>query len=112
MASVVWASLRICHISTGTEPGNLIRNVIIVIGRTLDEQKRRLGEVFCRLRNPNLRINPEKCRFSKQELLYPGQRVTSKGIGTDPEEVAVIFQLEPPSSVRELKQYLAVASWY
>jgi len=38
--------------------------------------------------------------------------VTSEGIGTDPEKVAAIAELEPPSTVRELRQYLCVASWY
>jgi len=36
--------------------------------------------------------------------------VTSEGIGTDPEKVAAIAELEPP--VKELRQYLGVASWY
>jgi len=38
--------------------------------------------------------------------------VTSEGIGTDPEKVAAIAELEPPSTVRELRQYLGVASCY
>jgi len=52
---------------------------IIVIGRTLEEQKRNR-----RLKEANLRVNPEKCQFFKKELLYLG--VTSEGIGTDPEK--------------------------
>jgi len=45
---------------------------IIVIGRTLEEYKRNLREVFRRLRKANLRLNPEKCQFFKKELLYLG----------------------------------------
>ncbi|XP_070075715.1 uncharacterized protein [Drosophila takahashii] len=48
----------------------------------------------------------------QKELLYLGHRVTSEGIGTDPEKVAAIAELEPPSTVKELRQYLGVASWY
>jgi len=44
--------------------------------------------------------------------LYLGHRVSSEGIGTDPEKVVAIAELEPPSTVRELRQYLSVASWY
>jgi len=75
---------------------------IIVIGRTLEEHKRNLGEVFRRLKKANLRLNPEKFQFFKKELLYLGHRVTSDGIGTDPEKVAAIAELEPPSTVQEL----------
>jgi len=38
--------------------------------------------------------------------------VTSEGIGNDPEKVAAIAELEPPLTVKELRQYLGVASWY
>ncbi|XP_070068145.1 uncharacterized protein [Drosophila takahashii] len=63
---------------------------IIVIGRTLEEHTENLKEVFRRLKEANLRTNPEK---------YP-------------EKVAAIAELEPPSIVKELRQYLGVASWY
>jgi len=85
---------------------------IIVIGRTLEEHKRNLRKVFRRLKEANLRLNPEKCQFFKKEVLYLGHRVTSEGIGTDPEKVAAIAELEPPSTVEDLRQYLGVASWY
>jgi len=84
----------------------------IVIGRTLEEHKINLREVFRRLREANLRLNPEKFQFFKKELLYLGHRVTSEGIGTDPEKVAAIAVLEPPSTVKKLRKYLGVASWY
>jgi len=38
--------------------------------------------------------------------------VTSEGIGTDPEKVAAIAVLEPPSTVKKLRKHLGVASWY
>jgi len=84
---------------------------IIVIGRSLEEHKANLKEVFRRLKEANLRLSPEKYQFFKKELLYLGHRVTSEGIGTDPEKVAAIAKLEPPSTVRELRQYLGAASW-
>jgi len=36
---------------------------IIVIGRSLEEHKANLKEVFRRLKEANLRLNPEKCQF-------------------------------------------------
>jgi len=38
--------------------------------------------------------------------------VSSKGGAKDPEKVGAVAALEPPSTVRELRQYLGVASWY
>ncbi|KAH8286695.1 hypothetical protein KR018_009974, partial [Drosophila ironensis] len=85
---------------------------IIVIGRTLEEHQENLREVFRRLRAANLRINPEKCELFKKELKYLGHMVTQEGIKTDPEKVAAIAELKPPANVKELRQYLGVASWY
>jgi len=84
---------------------------IIVIKRTQQEHKEKLREAFRRLKKANLRINPDKCQFLKQELLYLGHRVTSQGISTDSDKVAAIALLQPPSTVRKLRQYLGVASW-
>jgi len=84
---------------------------IIVIKRTQQEHKEKLREGLWRLKKANLRINPDKCQFLKQELLYLGHRVTSQGISTDSDKVAAIALLQPPSTVRKLRQYLGVASW-
>ncbi|XP_043062763.1 uncharacterized protein K02A2.6-like [Drosophila yakuba] len=78
----------------------------------IQEHKRNLKEVFRRLRAENLKVNADKCMFFRKELQYLGHRVTDQGIGTDPEKVAAIAQLKPPGNVKELRQYLGVASWY
>jgi len=44
---------------------------IIVIGRTLEEHKRNLKEVFRRLKEANLRLNPEKCQFFTRGTAVP-----------------------------------------
>ncbi|XP_036347166.1 uncharacterized protein LOC118756514 [Rhagoletis pomonella] len=85
---------------------------IIVIGSTFEEHVQNLREVLSRLQRANLRINPEKCDFFKKELRYLGHVVSEKGIHTDPEKVAAIRELKPPSNVKEVRQYLGIASWY
>jgi len=115
----VWIALGIRKISSCLGPSNwtgdfttfAYQNDKIVIGRTQQEHKEKLREAFRRLKKANLRINPDKCQFLKQELLYLGHRVTSQGISTDSDKVAAIALLQPPSTVRKLRQYLGVASW-
>jgi len=63
--------------------------------------------VFLRLKEANLRI---KCEFYRQELLHLGHRVTSHEIGTDADKGADIAQVDPPSTVHELRQYIGVVS--
>ncbi|OFC59417.1 hypothetical protein BBW68_15075 [Candidatus Erwinia dacicola] len=71
-----------------------------------------LRKVLQRLQQANLRINPEKCEFFKKELRYLGHVISDKGIHNDPEKVAAIQELKPPTNVKEVPQYLGIASWY
>jgi len=103
--NAVRTPLGVGNVLAGFGPSNWPQVDIIVISRTLEEHKRNLREVF-------LRLDPEKCQFFKKELLYLGHRVTREVIETYPEKVAAKAELEPPSTVKELRQYLGVVSWY
>nr|XP_041632108.1 uncharacterized protein LOC121502491 [Drosophila kikkawai] len=85
---------------------------IIVIGASLEEHMENLRRVFKRLRKANLRINQDKCSFFKRKLVYLGHVISDQGIHTDPEKVAAVRNLSPPTSLRELRRCLGMASWY
>ena len=87
---------------------------IIVLGESFEHHLDMLKEVFSRLRAANLRVrvNPEKCVFARKSLVYLGHVVTEEGIHTDPNKVTAITGLEPPNTVRRLRRFLGMASWY
>src|SRR5580765_6680025 len=85
---------------------------IIVISKTFDEHLRLLTEVFRRLRDARLRLNPAKCRFCVDQLKYLGHVVDRHGIRTDPEKVSAVVDWPAPSSVKQIRQFLGMASWY
>ncbi|XP_043064078.1 uncharacterized protein LOC122320067 [Drosophila ficusphila] len=59
---------------------------IIVISATEEQHFANLAEVFRRLRAANLRINPKKCTFFQQRLVYLGHVISGEGVQTDPEK--------------------------
>ncbi|KAL7725192.1 hypothetical protein ACLKA6_017348 [Drosophila palustris] len=85
---------------------------IIVSGATLEEHVRNLGEVLRRLRQANLRLNRAKCKFFRRSLVYLGHVISGEGIHTDPDKIAAVRQLQPPTTCRELRRCLGIASWY
>nr|XP_041632388.1 uncharacterized protein LOC121502744 [Drosophila kikkawai] len=85
---------------------------IIVIGSTLEEHVANLGEVFRRLRSANLRLNRGKCHFFQRRIVYLGHVISEAGIHTDPDKVAAIRGLAPPTNLKELRRCLGIASWY
>jgi len=67
---------------------------------------------FCRLRDARLRFNPDKCHFCRPELKYLGHIVDRWGIRTDLEKVKAMTQRPRPSNVRQIRQFVGLASWY
>ncbi|KAM8702411.1 hypothetical protein ACLKA7_007742 [Drosophila subpalustris] len=85
---------------------------IIIIGSSLKEHATNLREVLRRLREANLKLNKDKCSFFQKSLVYLGHVVSEAGIHTDPEKINAIKELAPPTSVKELRRCLGIASWY
>ncbi|KAL6416826.1 hypothetical protein ACFW04_013132 [Cataglyphis niger] len=85
---------------------------IIIISKTFDDHLRLLTEVFRRLRDARLRLNPEKCKFCVDQLKYLGHVVDRKGIRTDPEKVSAVENWPEPRTVKQIRQFLGMASWY
>jgi hypothetical protein len=85
---------------------------IVVLGETFEQHLKVLQEVFRRLRAANLRLNPDKCQFGRRSLTYLCHVVTAAGIRTDPGKVAAIRQLATPKTLRQLRRFLGMASWY
>jgi len=85
---------------------------IIVINKTFDGHLDTLREVFQRLREAKLRLNPDKCRFCVDRLKYLGHIVDREGIRTDPEKVRAVTQWPAPKTVKQVRQFVGLASWY
>ena len=65
-----------------------------------------LKRLFSRLREFKLRLNPAKCVFGATSGKLLGFIVSSKGIEVDPSKVKAICELQPPSTVREVRSLL------
>jgi hypothetical protein len=85
---------------------------IVVLGETFEHHLEVLQEVFRRLRAANLKLNPDKCQFGRRSLTYLGYVVTAADIQTDPGNVAAIQQLVTPKTLRQVRRFLGMASWY
>ncbi|KAL6417073.1 hypothetical protein ACFW04_013013 [Cataglyphis niger] len=100
-------------ISPALEPNVFVYlDDIIIISKTFDDHLRLLTEVFRRLRDARLRLNPEKCKFCVNQLKYLGHVVDRKGIRTDPEKVSTVENWPEPRTVKQIRQFLGMASWY
>jgi hypothetical protein len=85
---------------------------IIVIGATLEEHTTRLREVFERLRQYNLQLQPPKCEFLRKEVNYLGHVITEKGVKPDPKKIECIINYPVPDNTKKIKSFLGLIGYY
>ena len=84
----------------------------IIFSRTIAEQLERLREVFQRFKDANLKINPTKCEFFRQEVPFLGHMVSREGIQADPEKTSAVNNYPVPKNVTGVKSFLGLCSYY
>lgn len=85
---------------------------IIIVSETFDEHIRQLNTVFRKLKSANLTNNIEKCAFCRPALKYLGYVVDKFGLRTDPEKVECIANYDKPKTIRELRRFMGMTSYY
>ena len=85
---------------------------VLVFSETLEEHLRHLHSVMDRLAAAGLKLKPSKCRFIRQEVEYLGHVLTPNGLKPNPERVTAVTNFPIPQSVREVRQFLGLASYY
>ena len=85
---------------------------IIVFGKTVTEMIERLKIVFSRLRSAGLKLKPSKCHLFRERVTYLGHVVSAEGVATDPMKIQTISDWPVPQSVKEVRSFLGLASYY
>ena len=85
---------------------------IIIFSSTFDQHLVRLRLVLDRLRQAGLKLSPIKCHFAKTQVNYLGHQVSKRGISTDPSKLAKVLDWPTPKTVKEVKAFLGIASYY
>jgi hypothetical protein len=71
-----------------------------------------LEQVFQCIQIANLKLNPEKCFFFKDHLKFLGYIVTKDGVQTDPEKIKKIIEYPQPKTLKQVRGFLGLASYY
>ncbi len=85
---------------------------IVVFSKNMKEHATHLQQIFDRLREHKLTLNPKKCVFGMTELKLLGYIINEKGLKADPEKCAAISKLKAPSSVPEIRSFLGMSGYY
>ena len=71
-----------------------------------------MRQLFQRLREADLKLNRGKCNFFKGHIQYLGHLISGEGIKPLPEKLESIKEMPPPTTPKEVKQFLGLIGYY
>ena len=85
---------------------------IIIYSKTAEEHLKHLETIFSRLEQAGLKLKRSKCKFFETRVSYLGHVISGQGIEPDPDKISAIQQLSPPTTVKEVRSLVGMASYY
>lgn len=84
----------------------------LIASSNMEEHKQHLKQLFTRLNEFGVVINPEKCEFGKTEISFLGYVINEHGIKPSPEKVDAIVNYPKPTNIEELRRFLGMFNYY
>ena len=85
---------------------------ILVFSSSIEEHVEHLKQIFKRLQRAGLMLHPQKCSFGSHEVLYLGHHISANGISPNPQKIVAVKSFPTPTSVKSIRQFLGLASYY
>lgn len=77
-----------------------------------DQHLMHVNVVLKRLREANLKLNPDKCFWGQKKFSFLGHEVSCKGIVAAESKVAAVNNYPRPKNLRTLRGFLGLAGYY
>lgn len=85
---------------------------VIVVTPDFETHISVLEKLFNRLKEANLTINFDKCKFCRNSLKFLGFVVDAEGLRTDPEKVKAIAEYPIPQNTTQIRRLIGLLGYY
>jgi hypothetical protein len=85
---------------------------ILIHARTKEDLKKRTKRVLERLKEHDLYLKPEKCKFERTEVEFLGTIISENTIRMDPIKLAGIRDWPSPTTVKQTQSFLGFGNYY
>jgi hypothetical protein len=85
---------------------------ILIWSTTLEEHRKIVHEVLWRLKEHDLYLRPEKCRFKQFHVNYLGLVISPGKVSIDPVKVQAVRDWTPPTKLKEVRSFIRFANFY
>ena len=97
-------------IIAGLEDVDCQMDDVLVFGDTHEQLEQRLEAVLKNIEDNGIRLNIEKCEFTKEKSQFLGYLIGKDGFEADPSKVEAITQMEAPTNISELRRFLRMVN--
>ena len=87
-------------------------NGIVIFSVNTEEHAIHFGTVFGIMKNNGLRVGIKKCSFMQPSVELLGYSVDKNGVHVNDQKVEKVRDPIPPTTRKELRSFLGVASYY
>lgn len=102
---------KMCELLEGIDGVLVYMDDVIVFGNSEQSHEKALRLVLDRIKQSGLKLNKEKCEFSKNSLEFLGHTISSEGIKASPSKIEAIQKLKTPTNVAELRRVLGLVNF-
>jgi len=85
---------------------------ILIASKDEIEHREHLKQLFTRLDEHGIKINPAKCILGKTKIKFLGYEVAASGTRPLPEKVEAIKNFPKPTTIKQLRQFLGMINFY
>jgi len=85
---------------------------VTVFSSSIEAHFSHLQTIFNRLREFNIKLNPDKCKFFKTTVKILGHIVGPTGISMDPAKIRAIIEMPYPKDVKEIRIFNGMVTYY
>ena len=85
---------------------------IVIFSKSISDHIDHIRQIFKRVREVNLKIQPDKSEFLCKEVAFLGHIITSKGIKPNPLKIDAIQRYPIPRNQKETKAFLGLVGYY
>ena len=85
---------------------------ILIFSNSFQEHLHHLEQVFNRLREAKLTLQPNKCHFAVKQLKFLGHIISRRGIEVDPDKTRAVSDFPVPKTQKHVRSFLGMANYY
>ena len=100
------------QVLAGIDNVKVILDDMLITGKTQEDHLKTLELVLARLKDYELKVNPAKCKFFQDSVVFCAHRIDKEGIHKMEDKIEAVINAPRPQDISELRSWVALVNYY